>query len=131
MNLAKAQTIMTRRFDNCLAGLIFNEFLILLHIERSPDNRMRRTDLADALGLTQSAVTRILLPMEKVHVIKRESDEKDGRVSFVVITEAGKEKLSEAMTRMMEFCEENIPETTEKKIEKLSESLPEIIKIFR
>lgn len=131
MNLAKTQTIMARRFDNCLGGLIFNEFLILLYIERSPDNKMRRTDLADALGLTQSAVTRILLPMEKVRVIKRETNENDGRVSFVAITNAGKEKLDEAMMRMMEFCEENISKETEKKIEKTLEFLPEIIKILK
>src|SRR4051812_48921539 len=82
IDLAKAKTVLSRRFDNRLSfhGLGFSDFMILYHISLSQDQKMRRTDLAEKIGLTASGVTRLLLPMEKIGLIKRESNEQDGRV---------------------------------------------------
>lgn len=69
---------------------------------------MRRVDLADTIGLTASGVTRLLLPMEKVGLVKRESHIGDARVSYVVIAPGGETKLQEARERLEIFFDDII-----------------------
>ena len=97
---------MTRRFDSSLGGLGFSEFVILYHLSESEGEKMRRVDLADKVGLTTSGVTRLLLPMEKVGYIKRESSDQDARVSSAVLCPGGKEKMEEAIERAELFVDE-------------------------
>lgn len=110
MALAKAQSMMERRFDARLGGISFSWFVILYHLGQSKDGKMRRTDLAEKVGLTASGVTRILLPMEKIGLVKRELNENDGRVSFVALSKGGRQKLAEAMERAEIYVDEVIPE---------------------
>ena len=96
--LAKAKTVITRRFDNRLSfhGLGFSDFLILYYLSLAPGEKMRRIDLAEAIGLTPSGVTRLLLPMEKIGLIKREETTHDARVSYVALAKGGKRLLDES-----------------------------------
>lgn len=126
LNLSKAQAIISRRFDSLLGGLGFNEFVILHAINDSSD-KMRRVDLAEKIGLTASGVTRLLLPMEKIGLIKREVDELDGRVSYVIMTAAGKKKLFEAIERVDFYIEENMSKI---KPDKISQALSVISELF-
>jgi DNA-binding MarR family transcriptional regulator len=97
MNLAKVQSLLSRRFDRLsLHGIGFNDFTILYLLSRGTGERMRRIDLAEKIGLTASGVTRILLPMEKIGLIKREANDRDARVSYVVLTKTGKQLFEEA-----------------------------------
>ncbi len=57
---------------------------------------MRRIDLAEKIGITASGVTRLLNPLEKTGLVARESNERDARVSYVVITPNGKKIFEEA-----------------------------------
>jgi DNA-binding MarR family transcriptional regulator len=109
LNLNKVNTILSRRFDNSLGGVSFNEFIILYHISQSPDGKMRRIDLAEKIGLTASGVTRLLLPMEKTGLIKRGEAEHDARVSYVLIATGGQRRLTEALERAEELTEELLP----------------------
>lgn len=79
---------------------------------------MRRIDLADAIGLTASGITRLLLPMEKIGLVKRESHDGDARVSYVSITPAGKTKLLEAIERAEIFSADLIHEAESDDIKK-------------
>lgn len=97
MQLAKLQSIMSRNFDSHLGGISMSEFVILYHINQITGQEMRRIDLAEKTGLTASGVTRLLLPMEKVHLIKKLTNPDDARVSLVGITPAGREKLKEGI----------------------------------
>jgi DNA-binding MarR family transcriptional regulator len=127
ISLAKIQAIMSRRFDSHLGGLGFNEFIILYHLSLVRDEKMRRIDLADKVGLTASGITRLLLPMEKIGLIKKESNEQDARVSLVSLAPGGKRKLSEAMERAEIFTEEIIPEDEFKKAENVLKFFTELI----
>ena len=97
LHLAKVQSVMTRRFESALGGLSLTEFMILYHLDEATNERIRRIDLAEKVGLTASGVTRLLAPMEKIGLIKREATETDARVSFVVLAPSGKRKLQEAL----------------------------------
>lgn len=126
LNVAKFQTEITRRLDARLNGLGFNEFIILYHLSQADDNKMRRIDLAEKIGLTASGITRLLLPMEKIGLIKKEPNEHDARVSYVVLATGGKTKLEEGLERMEIFCEDIIPDNKIKKVGELSELLIEL-----
>lgn len=97
LDLAKVHSVMSRTFDARLGGLGFSEFLILHHLASSKGERVRRTDLAQAVGLTQSGITRLLAPMEKIGLVKREANAMDARVSYVLLASGGKRKLKEAL----------------------------------
>jgi len=128
LNVAKFQTELTRRLDARLNGLGFSEFIILYHLSQADDYKMRRIDLAEKIGLTASGITRLLLPMEKIGLIKKEANEHDARVSYVVLASGGKIKLEEGLERMEIFCEDIIPANKIKKVEELSELLVELDK---
>ncbi len=70
-------------------GLSFSEFQVLRALEAAPDQTMRRIDLADAVGLTASGVTRLLQPMEKIGLVKKEAHPRDARMSLVKLSGAG------------------------------------------
>src|SRR5687767_9404994 len=96
--LTRANALLMRRFESGLpGGLGFNEFMILFHLHRNEDLKMRRVDLADRLGVTSSAITRIVAPMEKLGIVKRQASSHDGRVVYVVLATGGKRLFSEAL----------------------------------
>ncbi len=102
-HLFKLQYILTRKFDNSLGGLSMVEFMILLALSEAEDNKLRRTDLAEQIGLTASGVTRILLPMEKIGMVKKQSDSRDARASYVLLASGGKRLLEEGLLRATEL----------------------------
>lgn len=126
LNLGKAQAALSQRFDRGLGGLGFSEFLILISLDQAEDGKMRRVDLAKKIGLTASGVTRLLLPMEKVGLVKSGPVEDDARVRFVVLAPGGKRKLDEAMERLEILAAELIPSSRNRELSALSELLMEI-----
>jgi len=124
MNLAKVQAVISRRFDGLsMHGIGFNDFMILYLLQQSPGQKMRRIDLAEKIGLTASGVTRMLLPMEKTGLITREANERDARVSYVVLTEAGKRVFEEAKETAAYVAKEIIPAEKAKNLSPLSDIL--------
>lgn len=130
LEIAKFQTKVGRRLDSSLNGISLNEFIIMYHLSQSPENKMRRVDLADKLGLTASGITRLLLPMEKIGLVGREADKNDARVSYVVLARGGQTKFTEGVERMEIFSEELIPDTKSKKIEETTKLINELSRII-
>lgn len=126
INLSKILTENSRRFNGGLDGLGFNEFVILFHLDQAPDKKIRRIDLAEKMGLTASGVTRILAPMEKIGLIKKETAPRDARVSYVAITSSGQRNLSETLEKTQLFFEEIFPLNKLKEITGLSNLLVEL-----
>jgi DNA-binding MarR family transcriptional regulator len=77
-------------------GLTINDYEALLRLARAPESRMRRVDLADSLLLTAGGVTRLLDGLERDGFVGREQCDSDRRVSYAVLTKAGRDKLREA-----------------------------------
>lgn len=127
IDLAQVYTKSIQVFDRKLiGGLGFNDLVILYHLSQSPDERMRRIDLADKVGLTPSGVTRMLLPMEKLGMIKRENEERDARVSYVKLASGGKRLLLETIEKAELLSEEILPLTKLNNLKDVSE----IFKLF-
>ena len=77
-------------------GLTINDYEALLLLARAEGGRRRRTDLARDLQLTASGVTRLLDGLEAAGFVSREECVRDGRVTYAVLTDAGRAKLEEA-----------------------------------
>lgn len=84
---------------------------------------MRRIDLADAIGLTASGITRLLLPMEKIGLVGREAHDGDARVSFVALAPGGENMLGEAIERAELFCSDIIHPAEAPEIERVNNIL--------
>jgi DNA-binding MarR family transcriptional regulator len=109
LRIISAQAQLTRRFTSemgAVHGLGLSDFVILLHLSEAPGGRLRRVDLADRLALSQSGVTRALLPLEKVGLIRRETDDRDGRVAYAAITPVGRQRVDEAQATATRISEE-------------------------
>jgi DNA-binding MarR family transcriptional regulator len=99
VRLVRAHVAVTRRLSAQLSddhGLSINAYEALLHLARAPDRRMRRVDLASSLLLTAGGVTRLLDGLEREGLVAREECATDRRVSYAVLTKAGRTKLREA-----------------------------------
>ncbi len=77
-------------------GLSVSEFFLLMQLERASLNRLARVELAKRMHVSASTVTRMAAPMEKIGLLTRQTDARDARLAFVVLTEAGIEKVREA-----------------------------------
>ncbi|ARP72677.1 MarR family transcriptional regulator [Streptomyces pluripotens] len=109
LRLVRAQTALVRRFDARLSGLhgvSLADFTLLLKLGRAPGGRMRRVDLAEALGLTASGVTRGLVPLERIGLVTREPDARDARVAYAALTRTGRERLTEMLATAEETAAE-------------------------
>lgn len=72
-------------------------FEVLLHLERSPEGRLRMTDLAGSLLLSKSGVTRLVDRMESAGLVERGVCASDRRGAFAVITRAGRALYRKAL----------------------------------
>ena len=119
---------LSRKMDAKLGGIGFSDFLILYALSIAPEKRMRRIDLADSIWLTASGITRLLLPMEKIGLIRREAHDGDARVSFVSIAPGGWKKLEEAIERAEIFCKDTIHPLENPEIEQANNIISKISK---
>ncbi|MEI7621517.1 MAG: MarR family winged helix-turn-helix transcriptional regulator, partial [Candidatus Moraniibacteriota bacterium] len=110
-------------FDAGLGGLGLSEFIILQHLSLASGEKMRRIDLACKIGLTASGITRLLLPMEKIGLVKSGESENDARARFVMIAAGGKRKLEEATERMELLLKELLPTEKKAQVQQFAEFL--------
>jgi len=99
VRLVRASVAVTGKLSTQLSadhGLTLNAYEALLWLARAPDRRMRRVDLADSLLLTASGVTRLLDGLERDGLVGRDVCATDRRVTYAVLTDAGRAKLREA-----------------------------------
>lgn len=96
--LSRVRAELVRDVDRAASGhgIGFSDLTLLRELARTSDGRMRRSDLADQLGVTTSAVARQLGPLERIGVVDRESNPKDARLAIVVLTDAGRRVADES-----------------------------------
>ena len=87
-------------------GLTINDYEALLLLANAEGGRLRRTDLSKSLQLTPSGVTRLLDGLEDAALVCRASCQGDGRVTYAVLTEAGRAKLAAASCSHVAAIEE-------------------------
>ena len=99
MAFAGAWNRLERRLDHSLAairGISLAEYRLLRALGDAPGSRASRVDLAQAVGLTPSGVTRALRPMEKLGIVSTVKSKRDARLAIAALTPAGRGLLDDA-----------------------------------
>lgn len=109
LDLWRAATLVARRVDRPLGGahgLSLVDLAILIALESAPAGRLRRVELAERLGMSQSSVTRLLAPLEKLGIVRRLPDPADRRAAFTELTDAGRRLAADARATAHEAAED-------------------------
>lgn len=109
-------------------GISVNEFFLLLHLQKAPRHRLARVELAKRMHVSASTITRMAAPMEKIGLLDREVDERDARLAFVVLTDAGQAKSTEVTTTFAKQAGNFFQDRwTQDELEQLSELLLRLV----
>ncbi|MDX6532575.1 MAG: hypothetical protein QOJ13_2933 [Gaiellales bacterium] len=77
-------------------GLPLSSYEVLLKLIGADQGRMRMSDLADAVWLSRSGVTRLVDRLERDSLVERRACPSDARGAYAVITEQGRARFVEA-----------------------------------
>lgn len=129
--VSRTNAELARRLDRrlgALHGLSFVDFTVLNELAADASGKLRRVDLAEKLGLTQSAVTRILLPLEKIGLVSRHPDPNDARVGYAALTKTGRAILEEATETAETACGDLLSGITDEEFEAAKTAFRRIVR---
>ncbi|HEX4725152.1 MAG TPA: MarR family transcriptional regulator [Pseudonocardiaceae bacterium] len=95
----RAHAHITRALENELLAaqqLSLASYDVLVQLAEAPGQRLRMTELADAVLLSRSGVTRLVDRLEKGGLVERGRVDSDGRGVVAVLTQYGFERLRAA-----------------------------------
>jgi DNA-binding MarR family transcriptional regulator len=101
LTFAGAWRHVENRLDRALSavrGISLAEFRLLKALGDAPSGMASRVDLARAVGLTPSGVTRAIRPLEKLGIVSTLKSKRDARLAVASLTPAGRELLDDAST---------------------------------
>ena len=107
INLSKAHNLAWRKFLTAHLTLIehieqdlaaaelppLSWYDVLFALSEAPEHKLRLHELAQAVLLSRSNITRLVDRLERAGLLQREQCKRDRRGAFAVITEAGLEML--------------------------------------
>ncbi|MFD5174909.1 MarR family winged helix-turn-helix transcriptional regulator [Nocardia sp. NPDC058379] len=85
-----------------VSGLDLNA---LMRLSRSPNRRLRMSDLAAQTALSTSGVTRLVDRLAKAGLVERQLDPTDRRSAYAVLTSAGASRLEEVLPDYLDALE--------------------------
>ena len=109
VNFLRAHAAVTRQLSARLEaahGLTLSDFDVLVQLYYAPERALRRVDIARAVLLTASGITRLLDGLERAGWVEKRACETDARVSYAVLTEAGLDKFEAARLAHLADVEE-------------------------
>jgi len=112
--LAATADAIVKKVDRAISsyhGLSLSDLRLLLELQRSPDGRVRRVELAERLGVTPSGIARQLGPLERIGLVDRERHATDARLALVVLTATGDEMATNATATAQEAAEHALSTT--------------------
>jgi DNA-binding MarR family transcriptional regulator len=71
---------------------------LLVQLAEAPDDRLRMSELAEAVLLSRSGVTRLVDRLQREGMVERQPDPDDARGLFTVLTPQGRAALRDAAT---------------------------------
>jgi DNA-binding MarR family transcriptional regulator len=95
----RAHAAVTRQLSARLEathGLTLSDYDVLVQLYYAPERSLRRVDIARAVLLTASGITRLLDGLERAGWVEKRACASDARVSYAVLTDAGVEKFEAA-----------------------------------
>jgi DNA-binding MarR family transcriptional regulator len=121
--LASLSSAFIKQADRKLSvhGISFAEFMVMHHLSKAADLTMSRTELADAVSLSPSGITKKLNPMQKLHLVEKEVNQRDARFSLVKLTTTGVEIYHDALVSCIHCANDLTENVTGKQLNTLLE----------
>ena len=97
--MATAWHHLERRLDSALGsqrGVTLAEYRLLRALADAPYSRASRVELAQAVGMTPSGVTRALKPMERSGMVTTVRSKRDARFALAALSPSGRELVNAA-----------------------------------
>ncbi len=88
-------------------GLQLSSFEVLAQLSESDGRRMRMSELADAVSLSRSGLSRLIDRLVKEGLIERTPCQDDARGSFAVLTKQGLGRLQQVSPAYVEAVRED------------------------
>ena len=101
----------TRALDAALSkahGISVKEFDVLITLFNAPDGRLRMTELAERVVLSQSGVTHLVTRLERDGLVQRIVDDDDRRSFFTALTPSGHQRLRDSRPIHNEVIREHL-----------------------
>jgi DNA-binding MarR family transcriptional regulator len=77
-------------------GMSLSSYYALLHLARAPKRRLRMTELAEAVVLSPSGLTRLVERLEREGLVARIKSADDARGAYAMLTDRGHARLRKA-----------------------------------
>ena len=109
--LLEAHARLTRLLDSDLQesdGISLQTFEVLLRIARSEYGRVTMSELADSVAITTGGVTRLADRLEKDGLVQRVNCPSDRRVTYLALTEVGRDTLEVATQHHLESLDSHV-----------------------
>lgn len=90
-------------------GLGVSDFEVLERLAESDEGKFRAQDLAEAVHLSQSALSRLVDRLARHGLVERCSCEADRRGVYVLLTEAGRQRHAEAVPTHRDVLARTLP----------------------
>src|SRR5262245_50746302 len=97
--VAAAWSSLQRQLDCSLSAIrcvSFAEYRRLRALSEAPNGQASRIESARSIGLTASAVTRALRPLEQIGFVSTVENKRDARLAMAKLTPAGQALVNEA-----------------------------------
>src|SRR3954449_8410113 len=95
----RTHSMLVRELDEELTerhGLPLSSYDVLVQLDESPEGRLRMSNLADAVLLSRSGLSRLVTRLEKQGLLERLECENDARGALAALTGAGRATLAAA-----------------------------------
>jgi DNA-binding MarR family transcriptional regulator len=78
------------------SGLGLTRYVVLMRLSEAPGETLRMSDLAEAVSISPSRMTRVAQSMARDGLVVRNPDPSDARAALLTLTGPGRERLREA-----------------------------------
>lgn len=114
------------------AGLSGTDFDVLIRLARSPDGRLRMSDLAAQTALSTSGITRIVDRLERAGLVARRPAGDDRRGFVAVVTDAGHDRLRTHVPTVERVVDESlVAPLTERQLDGFLDTLRTLRAVLR
>lgn len=103
--LVRLMVVLPRSIDEDLTartGLSLTNYVVLMQLSEAPDRQLRMSDLAEAVALSPSRITRVVHALEADGLVRRRVSPEDRRANLTALTDAGLRRLTDAWPSHLE-----------------------------
>ena len=116
-------------WDNILLDCTKNELFVLMLLYRKSDVNM--TQIAEYLNAPLNTTTGIVGRMEKKEMVRRLRSDTDKRVVTLVLTQQGRQQISDIMAIFLKYGQEIIASLSAQELTVMQNVLSKIIKLLK